>query len=51
MNKVRLAIRDKYNLVNNNDLCFVRIEDFPMFEKDDETGKLDFAHNPFSNVK
>ena len=51
MNKVRLAIRDKYNLVNNNDLCFVRIEDFPMFEKDDVTGKLDFAHNPFSNVK
>jgi aspartyl-tRNA synthetase len=37
MNKVRLAIRDKYNLVNNDDLCFVWIEDFPMFEKNEET--------------
>gem|GEM_PF-2904367 len=37
LNKVRLAIRDKYNLVNNNDLCFVRIEDFPMFEINEET--------------
>ncbi|HRX63963.1 MAG TPA: aspartate--tRNA ligase [Candidatus Absconditabacterales bacterium] len=51
LNKVRLAIRDKYNLVNNNDLCFVRIEDFPMFEINEETGELDFAHNPFSNIK
>ncbi len=51
LNKVRLKIRDKYNLVNNNDLCFVRIEDFPMFEKNEETGELDFAHNPFSNIK
>lgn len=51
LNKVRLAIRDKYKLVNNNDLCFLRIEDFPMFEKNEETGKLDFAHNPFSNIK
>ena len=51
MNKVRLAIRDKYNLVNNDDLSFLWIEDFPMFEKDEETGKLDFAHNPFSNIK
>ncbi|MCF7834514.1 aspartate--tRNA ligase [Candidatus Gracilibacteria bacterium] len=51
LNKVRLAIRDKYNLVNKDDLCFVWIEDFPMFEKNEETGKLDFAHNPFSFIK
>lgn len=51
LNKVRLAIRDKYNLVNKDDLCFVWIEDFPMFEKNEETWKLDFAHNPFSFIK
>jgi aspartyl-tRNA synthetase len=37
MNKVRLEIRDKYNLVNKDDLSFVWIEDFPMFERDEET--------------
>jgi len=51
MNKVRLEIRDKYNLVNKDDLSFVWIEDFPMFERDEETWKLDFAHNPFSNIR
>ncbi|HKL44367.1 MAG TPA: aspartate--tRNA ligase, partial [Candidatus Absconditabacterales bacterium] len=51
LNKVRLAIRDKYSLVNKDELSFVRIEDFPMFEENEETGELDFAHNPFSNIK
>ncbi|MFJ2828781.1 aspartate--tRNA ligase [Streptomyces sp. NPDC087263] len=27
---------------------FCWIVDFPMYEKDEETGKLDFSHNPFS---
>ena len=27
---------------------FCWIVDFPMFEKDEETGKIDFSHNPFS---
>jgi len=51
LNKVRLNIRDKYNLVNKDDLCYVWIEDFPMFEINEETNELDFAHNPFSNIK
>lgn len=51
MNKVRLAVRDKYNLANKDDLSFVWIEDFPMFEKDEETWWLAFAHNPFSYIK
>ena len=28
------------------ELCW--IVDFPMYEKDDETGEIDFSHNPFS---
>lgn len=51
MNKVRLELRDKYNLVDKDDMGFVWIEDFPMFELDEETGKYGFAHNPFSYVK
>lgn len=47
--KIRLDLRDRYNLVNNNELSFCRIVNFPFFEKDDD-GKLDFAHNPFSMV-
>ncbi|MFI7005866.1 aspartate--tRNA ligase [Streptomyces sp. NPDC050145] len=27
---------------------FAWIVDFPMYEKDEETGKIDFSHNPFS---
>lgn len=27
---------------------FCWIVDFPMFEKDEDTGKIDFSHNPFS---
>lgn len=45
---VRLALRDKFNLADRNKLAFSWIVDFPMFEQDEVTGKLDFCHNPFS---
>ncbi len=48
LNVVRLALRDKYTLADKNTLAFCWIKDFPMFEQDEKTGKLDFAHNPFS---
>lgn len=47
LNKVRLAIRDKYNLVDKNELGITWVLNFPFYEKDDEWN-LDFAHNPFS---
>ncbi|MEO0912558.1 MAG: aspartate--tRNA ligase [Pseudomonadota bacterium] len=31
-----------------NEFKFCWIVDFPMYEKDEETGTLDFSHNPFS---
>jgi len=48
LNKVRLALRDMFSLAWENKLSFCWIVDFPMFEKDEKTGKIDFAHNPFS---
>lgn len=48
---VRLALRDKFNLADKKILAFSWIIDFPMFEQDEATGKIDFAHNPFSMPK
>jgi aspartyl-tRNA synthetase len=31
-----------------NRFAFCWIVDFPMYEKDEETGRVDFSHNPFS---
>lgn len=45
---VRNALRDKYTLADQNELAFTWITDFPMFEVDEATGKIDFGHNPFS---
>jgi aspartyl-tRNA synthetase len=35
-------------LINQNEFSFCWIVDFPMFEIDEETKKLEFSHNPFS---
>jgi len=48
LNVVRLELRDKYDLADNNLISACWIIDFPMFEEDSETGKIDFSHNPFS---
>lgn len=48
LNVVRLALRDKFALADNNLLSFCWITDFPMFEESDINWKLDFSHNPFS---
>jgi len=48
LNKVRLALRDMFSLASESKVSFCWIVDFPMFEKDEKTGKIDFAHNPFS---
>ncbi len=50
LNKVRLYCRDYYKLVDDNDLAFVWITDFPFYEYDEKNKKRDFWHNPFSHV-
>lgn len=46
---------DKFDLRDDskdpNEFAFAWVIDFPMFEKDEETGQLTFAHNPFSAPK
>ncbi len=48
LNKVRLSLRDKFHLADPKKLALCWITDFPMFEQDEVSGKIDFAHNPFS---
>ena len=46
--RARVTIGNELNLVDNNRFAFAWIVDFPMYEKDIETRKVDFSHNPFS---
>ena len=50
LNKIRLHLRDKYELADPNELSFCFVIDFPFYEFDETTGKYDFGHNPFSHV-
>ena len=49
---IAAAARDKIaidlDLIEKGVFKFCWIVDFPMYEKDKETGKIDFSHNPFS---
>ena len=49
---IAAAARDKIaidlDLIEKGVFKFCWIIDFPMYEKDKETGKIDFSHNPFS---
>ena len=46
--KVREKICDDLNLREKNCFNFCWITDFPMFEVNSESKKIDFSHNPFS---
>ncbi len=46
--EMRKHIGSKLNLIDDSKLRYVWIENFPFFEKDEKTGKIDFGHNPFS---
>jgi aspartyl-tRNA synthetase len=46
--KARTVIGDELGLTDQNRFAFAWIVDFPMYEKDPETGRVDFSHNPFS---
>jgi aspartyl-tRNA synthetase len=44
----RTKIAQELNLIPNDRFDFCWIVDFPMYEADEDTGKIDFSHNPFS---
>ncbi|MCC5958535.1 MAG: aspartate--tRNA ligase [Rhodobacteraceae bacterium] len=46
--KARDEIGRELKLVDENRFAFAWIVDFPMYEADAESGKIDFSHNPFS---
>ena len=51
LGNMRNLLAKKLNLVKPNTWDFIWVVDFPMFELDEETKKLTYAHNPFSMVK
>jgi len=52
LEKITSLARDKIakdlDLINDNVFAFCWIVDYPMFEKDEVTNKIEFSHNPFS---
>ena len=49
--KARDIVGIELGITNSNSYEFCWIADFPMYERDKETGKIDFSHNPFSMPK
>ncbi|MCX7338432.1 MAG: aspartate--tRNA ligase [Alphaproteobacteria bacterium] len=45
---VRTRVGQELNLVEQNTFKFCWVVDFPMYELMEDTGKIDFSHNPFS---
>ena len=52
LERITSLARDKIakdlNLIDDNVFAFCWVVDYPMFEKNDQTGKIEFSHNPFS---
>ncbi len=45
---VRTKLGDELALIDKNRFEFCWIVDFPMYERNEETGQIEFSHNPFS---
>jgi len=46
--RARDVIGEELGLTEQDRFAFCWIVDFPMYEADEETGEIDFSHNPFS---
>ena len=46
--QVRIKLGCDLNLIDESIYKFCWIVDFPMYEMDEENGKIEFSHNPFS---
>lgn len=51
LGKLRIAFADHFKLKDPNTVAFAWVIDFPFYEWDEKTKKLDFGHNPFSMPK
>lgn len=45
---IRTELGEKLDLIEKNAYRFCYVNDFPMFERDPQTKKIGFTHNPFS---
>ena len=45
---MRTKLGEDLNLLEQDIFKFCWIVDFPMFERDEDSGRIDFSHNPFS---
>src|SRR5436190_5062624 len=46
--KVRNKLGEELGLIEKHAFRFCWVTDFPMYELNEETGKIEFSHNPFS---
>ncbi len=46
--KARTKIAEEMDIIEKNCFKFCWVVDYPMFEINDKTNKIDFSHNPFS---
>ena len=46
--QIRTALGERLGLIDDSRFEFCFITDFPMYEYNEETKKIDFSHNPFS---
>ena len=46
--KARVKIANDRELIEHDTFRFCWVVDYPMYEKDDKTGEIEFSHNPFS---
>jgi len=51
LGKLRIEFANHFNLKDPNVIALAWVVDFPFYEQDEKTGKLDFGHNPFSMPK
>ncbi|NLN92349.1 MAG: aspartate--tRNA ligase [Candidatus Hydrogenedens sp.] len=48
LGKVRQLLARQLDMIDQNLVSFCWIVDFPMYEKNPDTGQIEFSHNPFS---
>jgi aspartyl-tRNA synthetase len=46
--RVRNRLGDELGLIEDNAYRFCWVTDFPMYERNEDTGRIEFSHNPFS---
>lgn len=51
LGRLRSSFADHFGLKDPEVVALAWIVDFPFYERDEKTGKLDFGHNPFSMPK